>query len=136
MRRPRFSLKGLLVLVTFAALLFYLALVRPTIVANKLVTDVESGERNKHKSICEEYFGIRVSKNDTTLTVDLLPRTWIDVLKCQRRIMLVASNPEGQGMKRVVDGNIQATPFGFRNLGGNFWVERAKVAVEPEKHEP
>jgi hypothetical protein len=136
MRRPQFSLKWLLVLVTFASLLFYLALVRPTIIANKLVTDVESGDRTKHKSICDEYFGIGVFSGDTTLTVDVRPRTWIDVFKGQRRILLVASNPEGQGMKRVVDGNILSTPFGFRNLGGNFWLERAKVAADPKKHEP
>src|SRR5262245_11993170 len=135
MRRPRFSLKWLLIIVTFAALLFYVALVRPTIVANKLVAEVESGDRTKHKLICEEYFGFGSFRSDMTLTVDLLPRNWLDAFKCQRRIVLVATYPEGR-WQNIVDGNVVSTPFGFRNLGGRFWTEKATVPVEPKTHAP
>lgn len=86
--RPRFSLKWLLVLIAIAGFGFYTFFVRPTATAKKFIKLVESGDYEGAESLCLSHFSIdlRFHSNDALVEAKLEPRTWLDVLRTQRRV--------------------------------------------------
>jgi hypothetical protein len=88
--RPRFSLRWLLILFAVCGFAFYLCFVRPTVIANKFVHLVESGDFQGAESLSvehnrrllTEYF----ASEPELVEARLLDRTWRDLLKMQRRI--------------------------------------------------
>ena len=87
----------------FAALAvaFYVLYFRPTIVAERLIRDINAGDTTALMSLRQQ-----VEKDDwrfsgnyaSSLTADihalLLPRTWSDIFRAQRTILVNASYPK------------------------------------------
>jgi hypothetical protein len=90
--RPRFSIRWLMVLVAVCAGLLYWLFVLPTNIANHFADKVNNGylfdpmmTNNWHGPIC---WVKNVGPPGFELHATLEPRTWQDVLACQRRILV------------------------------------------------
>jgi hypothetical protein len=96
---PRFSLKWLLIAFTILGVAFYIAFVRPTVIAKRIAAEIERGDlfvETLHP------FRLGDSKSQTTwarlkrwsasgnpVKVSLEPRTWDDLFNFRRRLTLV-----------------------------------------------
>lgn len=89
--RPRFSLKWLLILFALFAFALYFCFVRPTALANKFVYLVDHDELERAESLIiasSKPFDLGTKDRSVPVIVraELLPRTWHDVFKMQRRL--------------------------------------------------
>lgn len=88
--RPRFSLKWLLTAFTILGVAFYVAFVRPTVIANRFLTFIQEPDVQGAQSLCvagSEPFLLPGWKDVNEVTEsELSPRTWNDIWKMQRRV--------------------------------------------------
>jgi hypothetical protein len=90
--RPRFSLRWLLIAFTLLAVAFYLCFVRPTVIAKEFVNAVNMGGESRDSAFTSAAFGTKRGILPSYFFLDrgaeahLIPRTWSDIWRCQRRI--------------------------------------------------
>ena len=104
MMRPRFSLKWLLIAFTILGVAFYVAFVRPTVIAQRFINLVEHDELQRAESLFIEPdkpfdLGRKEKSVPVIVEAELLPRTWHDVLKMQRRLEVHVIPTQPQVMK-------------------------------------
>jgi hypothetical protein len=90
--RPRFSLRWLLIGFTFLTVIFYLLFIRPTVVAQRLVSAVKNGERSPGILGTWGHHPWQVEK------AALQPRTWPDIWQFRRRVRVDTSFTDASGM--------------------------------------
>jgi hypothetical protein len=123
--RPRFSLKWLLIAFTVLSVAFFVAIVWPTLIAQRFVSAIERGDYDDAVSMCAEEKRQGLAewffRDNATVKVTLAPRGWRDILKSQRS-MFVQTIPERQSAspqptiayKVGLNFDAVATPFGIR----------------------
>jgi hypothetical protein len=93
MRRPRFSMKWLLISFTILSMIFYVLFIRPTVIANRFASAANSGNyeyalslipEGPRKIIAEYLDGIA----KPTFKVAIYAREWSDIWRLQRRLLI------------------------------------------------
>ena len=115
---PRFSIRTLLILTALVAAVCYWWIARPTIVANRFAAAVEGGEFVAAESMAAESETLSLFKTmfstlehlkqlassrpansdpsfAPTIRVKLAPRSWNDLLRSERRLVLDAHGDNG-----------------------------------------
>jgi hypothetical protein len=95
--RPRFSLRWLLIGFTIVSVAFYVAIIRPTAMAQRFVVAIERNdfdaahsllrEDDRRISIAAGKLRDRVGPIDR-MFIEIFPRNWQDLWACQRRLLL------------------------------------------------
>ena len=117
--RPRFSLKWLLIAFTILGVAFYVAFVRPTVIANRFIALVDRDENQKAQALFSDSTTLVFKTTPVIVRAELLPRTWEDVYKMQRRldVDVIPTQPQVINSKSYHIGmHYQATSsvFGLR----------------------
>jgi hypothetical protein len=126
--RPRFSLRLILGAIGIFAVLLYVCVVRPTMLANRFVAAVNA----QNVDTVDSYLGNRdwreeantgLTRGPATRTdhiyADLFPRDWGDWLLCRRRIVLrIARHWDDHGHRAEWTEDID---LGVRATGITIW---------------
>jgi hypothetical protein len=103
--RPRFSMRWLLIAFTLIAIALYVFFVHPTVAANRFVGAVNRddfreltalGMLKDLKSISKDF-----SFENCTVSAELKPRTWRDLYKFRRKVLVHIAFPKGQTADRA-----------------------------------
>lgn len=122
--RLHFSLRRLLLAFTTLSVAFYIAFIRPTVLANRFVAALESGDYRElallthHGSTMETRLAsitpqLPYSTDNFKVAASISPRTWQDVWRFRRRVDVEFTSRE------------EATPVRF------VWSARATVETSP-----
>jgi hypothetical protein len=124
--RFRFSLRGVLVAATVCAVLLYLGVARPTMLANRLVAAANAQDMDAVDALVaekdwreEDEGGLprdRATRRDH-IYADLFPRDWSDWLGCRRRIVLRIArhrDTNGQHVEWTQDIDFVSSATGIR----------------------
>src|SRR5262245_14397317 len=90
--RPRFSLRWLLIALTLFALVLYLFFVHPTVRAHQLIAAINQGDYRAltdlkmHRAL--QRYDISYAFENCNTIAELMPRTWPNVCKCCRNIIV------------------------------------------------
>jgi hypothetical protein len=113
---PRFSLKWLLIAFTILGVAFYIAFVRPTVIAKRFVAAVERRDFSQLVDLTSkkrnEGFGRGLkavwerSPDRVQLKADILPQTWTDIFRFQRRIDLTSTIKKDEHRLRDTSGSL------------------------------
>jgi hypothetical protein len=104
--RPRFSLRWLLIVLAVFAVALYVFFVQPTIRSYQLVSIAKEGVFQPSSNVFTDLQGIWTSRN-----AQLQPRTWKDLLKFRRRVIVLAKLDVGSGLIYDVGLTYSIGPF-------------------------
>jgi hypothetical protein len=100
MKRPRFSLRWLLVAFTLVAVVLYVLFVHPTIAANRFVAAVNRGDFSQLESLGLlrnlQTYNKDYTFEKVTVRAKLKPRAWRDVYKFRRNVDVRVAFPKGE----------------------------------------
>jgi hypothetical protein len=121
--RPRFSIRWLLVVFAIVALTFYALFVRPTIVAQQLVADAKSGELKPRPSdMLPDYW---LQKQWQFHDAQVLPRTWHDIWRLQRRVIVDATLKDESAVRHLALLDYTADPLNYQITNWRFAKNKA-----------
>ena len=87
MRFLRFSLRRLLIVTGLVAVLLYVLILRPTVIAKQFIQEVQTS--NDVNPILKKYFYGVVRDAEKFEGCNLEPRTWADVFACKQRFTVI-----------------------------------------------
>jgi hypothetical protein len=98
--RPRFSLRWLLLALTVFALGLYVLFVHPTVRAQQLVAAINRGDYQtlidlKMQQAMQQSYDRAYAFENCDTTAELTPRTWPNVYKCCRNVVVHVKFPSG-----------------------------------------
>jgi hypothetical protein len=101
--RPRFSLRWLLIALTLFALVLYLFVVHPTVRAHQLIAAINHGD---FRGLMElgmlgslQSHDKNYSFENCNTTAEIASRTWPDVYKCRRNVVVHVRFPAGHATR-------------------------------------
>jgi hypothetical protein len=87
MRFLRFSLRWLLIITGLVAVLLYVLILRPTVIAKQVIQEIQTV--TDLKPLSEKYFsGVLIRGRETLQGCDLEPRTTADIFACRQRFII------------------------------------------------
>ena len=89
--RPRFSLKWLLIVFTILGVAFYVAFVRPTVIANRFIESLKDTEYTTLPSDLAGQDEMLRTRKWKFKDARLEPREWADVWRCRQRFSILLS---------------------------------------------
>ena len=116
-------MRWLFLIVTLSAVALYVLFVRPTVIAHRFVTDIQSREFDAAYSLFREdqplVAGGPIVPGASIVLVyaEVLPREWSDILGFQRRILFRVSfrnETNGRLVEWTEDGEVVASVDGLR----------------------
>ena len=120
--RFRFSLKWLLIDFTALSVIFYVLFIRPTVIANRLITSVGNYDLRELSKATDPAW--KQSTKGQVMSgsqfAELEPANWSDIWNCQRRVVLKLSFARMSGNLVVLTAkrelNVTTGPAGIRLL--------------------
>ena len=120
----RFSLRRLLAVTAFVAVMLYVLILRPTAVAKGFALEMKSAAQANFKSVSAQYFG-DMPIDKASLEVDMRSRGWRDLLRCRQVFHMRMERPMDKKNQWLISvHDFYATPLGVNSLGGPYLITR------------